>query len=442
MSKKSVNLPSDPVEKFYEDYIAAYLQSAGYYVERNVIDRKVAELLELDIVITDYKLKKPQPFLVEIKSGKWGFSDVFKIRGWLDYIGIDNGYLITKKDREELEYFRKKAKELNVDLIINNDLSKTAESLSSLTNGTSINEYDIETWRFAYWVEQNLLKYLNQYSKSSTTLKGLSTLQEYFFLINSGIFFTKSRIDRIKDLYDIFQKHPRISAKVSNELGGNNFDDDCSNISTKHFNETYRDCLLNPLQISTFIEHRSRLAILKNSIDYLLFKKSDGLDEVIEQYKSIFGHSISKLVFLPDHFKETLDKIAQEEYFHLYPVFWQWFIYVFGGFILKDIENEEYELLSNKTGIPIDHIPLAFASYGKLFPIENDWFLDLPNTNIRSLKLFSVPFRGIGANFRRFHFSKKQEFSELGTKLSGLHTLDDMIKWNNLTVELLNKTYK
>ena len=77
--KKSVVLPDLPKGKEFEEFISAYLQSAGYYLDRNIIDRGIEELLELDIIITDYDLL-PRPRLIEIKSGDWGFSDVFKIK--------------------------------------------------------------------------------------------------------------------------------------------------------------------------------------------------------------------------------------------------------------------------------------------------------------------------------------------------------------------------
>ena len=49
--------------------------------------------------------------------------------------------------------------------------------------------------------------------------------------------------------------------------------------------------------------------------------------------------------------------------------------------------------------------------------------------------MFSVPFMGIGANYRRLLYTGSGEFEDL--KLTGMHTLDDVIKWNNLTVKVL-----
>ena len=75
-----INLNELPKKKEYEEYISAFFQCGQYYVEKNIIDRGVEELFELDLIITNYSNKTPDSRLIEIKSGDWGFSDVFKIR--------------------------------------------------------------------------------------------------------------------------------------------------------------------------------------------------------------------------------------------------------------------------------------------------------------------------------------------------------------------------
>jgi len=62
--------------------------------------------------------------------------------------------------------------------------------------------------------------------------------------------------------------------------------------------------------------------------------------------------------------------------------------------------------------------------------------MDLSQTsNIKMMKMFPVPFMGVGANYRRLLYTKSGKFKDL--KLTGMHTLDDLIKWNNLTVKVL-----
>jgi len=139
--------------------------------------------------------------------------------------------------------------------------------------------------------------------------------------------------------------------------------------------------------------------------------------------------------FLPSSFINALDILSEHKYFHRYPVFWQWFMWLFGGFILKDYEEREYEVLSQKTGIPKEEIPNAFEAYQILFPRKDGWFMDLPSSNVKMMRMFPVPFMGVGANYRRFLYTENGKFEEL--ELTGLHTRDDLIKWNNLVVEVL-----
>ena len=241
---------------------------------------------------------------------------------------------------------------------------------------------------------------------------------------------------QVDTLYTTFQKFPRISAKCGNELIGNTFDNEYDDLPREIYDDTYYKCSYNDIQISTFIEHRARLAVLKNAIDYKLYKDARDLSKTENTYEKILGFNISSLDLLPSSFKEGLNKISKHKYFHKYPVFWQWFMWIFGGFILKDYEDKEYEVLSRKTGIPFEEIPNALEAYQILFPRDDGWFIDLsPNSKIKMMKMFPVPFMGVGARYRRLMYTKSGKFDEL--KLTGTHTLQDLIKWYNLTKKVL-----
>ena len=432
-----VSLPDLPKGKEFEEYISAFFQSDGYYIERNIIEREAEEVLELDIVTTDYCSSPPEIKLLEVKTGDWGFPDLFKVRGWMDYLNISKGVFIASKVRENSDFFKKKAKGLNIDLVVISNLSESKDALSELMNNTTIEDIDISTWRYSYWVERNLLKHLNHKKKSHPNKKCFKALDDYYFEVTSGVFFTENIVKKVCKLYSTFQKFPHISAKCGNELIGNTFDGEYDTLPEKIYNDTYYKCSYNDIQISTFIEHRARLAILKSAIDYKLYKEA-GIENKIKDIPLLMiSDSVlqSLLDLLPSSFKEGLDMISKHKYFHRYPIFWQWFMWIFGGFILKDYEEKEYKTLSQKTGIPIDEIPNALESYQILFPRNDGWFMDLPTSNIKLMKMFPVPFMGIGANYRRLIYTESQEFKDL--KLTGMYTLDDLIKWNNLTVEVL-----
>jgi hypothetical protein len=162
-------------------------------------------------------------------------------------------------------------------------------------------------------------------------------------------------------------------------------------------------------------------------------------DEREEAFGRVFEKDLLEL--LPISFKSGLEELESHKYFYKYPIFWEWFMWVFGGFILKDYEEKEYEILSQKSGIPVEEIANAFDSYQILFPQEDGWFIDLsPKSYIKFIKMFPVPFSGIGANYRRLIYTDSKNFKDLN--LSGRHTLNDLIKWNNLTVKVLENGLK
>ena len=433
----SVSLPDLPKGEEFEEYISAFFQLGGYYVERNIIERNVEAVLELDIITTNYNILPPEIKLIEVKSGGWGFPDIFKIRGWMDYLNISEGALIVNEGKRDIDFYKKKVKALNIDLVVIPDLSESKEALAEFMSNECIEDMDISTWRFSYWVERNLLKCLTQKKNSHTDKKCFKSLKEYHFEVNSEIFFTENIAEKVCKLYKIFQKFPRISAKCGNELIGNSFDDECATLPDKIFPDTYYECKYNVIQISTFIEHRARLAILKNAIDYRVDEELRDISKTNNISKRSDGDSeMRALDSLPQSFKDGLNMISKHKHFNKYPIFWQWFMWIFGGFILKDYEEKEYKILSQKTGIPIDEIPIALECYQILFPIDGGWFKDMsPNSNIKCMKMFPVPFMGVGANYRRLLYTESKKFEDI--KIPGMYTSSDLVKWNNLTIDVL-----
>jgi hypothetical protein len=202
---EAINLEKIPKEKDYEDYIAAYLQAGGLYVERSIIHREIEEISELDILTSDFQNDEVSNLLIEIKSGKWGFEEIFKIKGWLSYLNFDNGCFIVQKTRQNIDYFKHKANELGIELIDNSDLSRTKEALNHLLL-IEPEEEEIETIRFSFLLERKLLKELKSFKKDSSNknFKSFSALDDYFFKINSGSFFTNDPISRINQLFESY----------------------------------------------------------------------------------------------------------------------------------------------------------------------------------------------------------------------------------------------
>ena len=430
----AISLESNPIEKDYEEYICAFLQSGGLYVEKSIIHREVEEILELDIIISDFKKDSVSKKLIEIKSGGWGFSEIFKVKGWLVYLKMEEGVFIVKTVKDKFDYFKKKAKDLNIDLIDNSDLKKTNDCLEKFLYQKP-DEKEIETLRFSYLLERKLLKQIKKLKKEFPDIQGYKNLDDYFFKINSGSFFSSNPIRRINQLFEIYIKYKNLTAKICYELENGEYDDEVTELSQDCFKTLFYKGENSPLQIALYIEHLARLTILKTCTEQLLREHKDvfGLDSFME--------SIDYLS-IPQTIKSGLESIVTDEYFHRYPIFWQFFTYVMGGFILTDLEEEEFQYISDNTGIPVKEIPNAFESFNKLFPKSGGWMFEMPKSNIRWHRFFPIALSGAGANHRRFlHIKDKKEeeqtYEELSKLLSGAKTMSDLIKWNNLGYQIL-----
>lgn len=426
-------LESNPLEKDYEDYVSAYFQSGGLYVERSIIHREKEEIMELDIILTDFSKENAYKKLVEIKSGGWGFSEIFKVKGWLVYLKMEDGVFIVKQSKESFDYFEGKAEELGIKLINNSDLSKTNDVLSDYLHQPA-DDKEIETLRFSYLLERKLLKQIKNGKKNNPDLESYKKLDDYFFKVNSGSFFSSKPKRRIKQLFKIYLKYKNITAKVAHELKYGTYDDEVTELPDEEFKKIFYRAEDSPLHIAMYIEHIARITIIKSCILQILKEKQEE-DEF--DFNDLFDS-----IEIPKTIKTGLEEISTDPYFHRYPIFWQFFTFVMGGFILTDLEEREYEYISKNTGIPVEEIPNAFDSFNKLFPKSTGWMMNLHKSNISWHRFFPLPFSGIGANHRRFiYVEKKPEgkkiYDELEKLLSGDKTMIDLTKWNNLAYRTL-----
>lgn len=437
MSDEPINLVSNPVDSDYEDYISAYLQAGGLYVERNVIYRGKEELLELDIMISNFGSESIDKHLVEIKSGGWGFSEIFKVKGWMVYLKIDQGIFVVKELRKSMDFFQEKSQELGIALIDNSDLSKTKENLDEYTI-QPITDAEIQSIRYSYLLERSLLRKIKILRKRYPAYQCYKKLDEYLFTINSGSFFKSDPLQRIRELFNAYVSNKNITAKICSETKTGTYDEDATVLLSDCFRKLFYECENNIMQVSLYVEHMARITILKSCIEYLINHHSS-------DFKSIDFRSRVAYMTLPSNIQNGLAKIVKEPFFHRYPVFWQFFTYVMGGFILTDLEEAEYRYISENTGIPVDEIPNAFDSYNKLFPAnDGTWLHNLPYSNIVMHRFFPPSFCGVGANHRlELHFNESgKTYDDLEKLVSGRNTMKDLIKWNNLGYEVLKGSTK
>ena len=428
----SISLPEIPKDKEYEDFIAAILQSGGCYLERGIIHRIKQDVLELDIVSTKFSEGNVERAISEIKSGGWGLSDIFKIRGWLDYLNLDKASFVVQIPNQEMEISKDIASKINVTLINNQKLD-----CSELLNAYSIpkeqvKEEIIESYRYAFALEAEMVRYLHSRAKSEPEKVGFQKLEKYLFDINSNSFFVNEPVDRINKLFVSFLEYKNITARIGKEIKGNAYPDSGNDLTIDKdlFSSLFYEAKdRSVLYVALYAELLARIAILKSCIEDIVIGNPNNFIERLKHF------------ILPSNIKNGLKELQKEPYSYLYPYFWQVFVYLFGGFILNDKKEDEYKLLSSITQIPVENIPNAFNAFDKLFPLNEGkkWLIQQPNSNITVMQFFPYPLSGIGANFRRMRYKNEKDdsYDNLAKQLTGVHTINDVIKWNNLAYKFL-----
>ena len=428
----SISLPKIPKDKEYEDFIAAILQSCGYYLERGIIHRIKQDVLELDIVSSKFSKENVDRTISEIKSGGWGLPDIFKVRGRMDYLNLGKASFIVQHPNQTMEVSKSIASKINVVLINNQDLDCSELFSAYSINKEEITDEIIESYRYAFALETEMILYLRSRVKSDSKKIGFQMLEKYLFEINSNSFFVNTPVDRIKKLFDAYVENKNITARIAEEIESDSYPDsgDGLVISKKQFYKLFYEAKdKSILYVALYAELLARIAILKSCIEDILIGKPESFLDRLKHFT------------LPANIRDGLQKLQKEPYSYLYPYFWQVFVYLFGGFILNDKKDSEYQLLSSITKIPVEAIPDAFNAFDKLFPLGEgkSWIIQQPNTQISVMQFFPLPLSGIGANFRRIRYKKENDdsYENLSKQLTSGHTISDIIKWNNLAYNFL-----
>ena len=356
------DIPSQPTE--LEHCAAALFQAAGYFVELNVVERDPEDVLELDVVATSYEGDTPSRVLAEAKSGGWGYSDVFKLCGWMTYLGIRRGAMFASKAprRGGLDQLRQRVAQLGIS-VIKLDSAALGEAFVEEGFPPIVDDMTVEVWRFVYAIEDALISYARQLAKQRPELSGPKAVLKYQEVIDNEVFFEPDPRECLTRLYDSFKEHPRLALSVSREIEGKGFDADVEDPANTTVRAAMFDGDFDLVQACFYLEHKARLAILKTAIDISLLES--GPKPVLK-----FGDQVvlTQDDFLPETFRDGLSELQKDKYFKRYSVFWQVFLWGFGGFYLADRKAEEFQLLSAQTGVPVDEIPNALRAFDLLFP--------------------------------------------------------------------------
>jgi len=421
------DIPSQPLE--LEDCAAALFQASGHFVERNVVEKDTTEILEMDAVATSYEGDKPTSVIAEAKSGDWGYADLFKIYGWMHYLGIPRGALfVTKMSQGKvLAKIREKIGGLDM-TVIQLDSPNLAARFKDAGFPPVCDSAAIDLWRFTYAVQRTLIAYLRQCKKRDPSHAGPAAALKYHALVNNEIFFERDLRVRLTRLYAAFTEHPKLSLGAALEMDGGAFDCKADDPQNARLKQAMYYGSHELIQACFYIEQRARLAILKTAIDLCLCEtppkailKSGG--------KVVFTQDD----FLPASFRGGLRALKSHKYFKRYPVFWQVFLWGFGGFYLKDREEQEFAWLAEHTGVPPEEIPNALKAFALLFPTGGSWLASPYNSQCVIVKMVPTPIQGLGAYHRELHYGIKS-YADLGySDMTGR----DLSKWHNKGYDLL-----
>lgn len=413
-----------------EDYVAGLFQAAGYFVEKNVRQRDVADVLELDTVATSYDGPTPTSVLAEAKGGRWGFTDIFKMAGWMAYLGIERGGFFVKETAatagRDSGLLRRTTAPLKVSLVDLGDFSDPIGRFGAGGFRGLVDPILIDVWRFSYRVERTLLDKVRQDRRAAPERKGTAAVLGYHDLINDHVFFLKDVGERLHRLYAAYKGHPKLSAAVAAERGGAPFDDAVRSrgpgardnpVLAEALYEGKHPCV----QASLYVEHRARLAILKAAVDLCCLAPAltkGGLPDRA----------------LPATFREGLRRLRERPSFRRFALLWQVFLWGFGGFYLADREEEELGWLSRQTGIPRHEVGAGLRAFDELFPLPGgSWIVPIKDSPIRVLRMVPAAFRGVGA-VQRLRRRGASNYDGFGLGPLGRRRFID---WHNALVRLL-----
>jgi hypothetical protein len=429
-------LSNDPKGWELEDLVSAHFACRSCYVETCIKERKPDEILELDVVWTDYRKDPEEKHPVEIKSGDWGLGDVFKFYGWTRYLEMGPGQFIHKEpcgrlDPASLTHVQKRT---GINFLHVHKPEDAEAHFKSVGLPEPTWDELPHLWRYSFWTRRRLGKSLSVAIGSNVCRESSKAAKEYLHLVNDAVFFIPDMRDRIEKLLSTHFGHQQLgrSAAYERETGNVEF---AKPPETRTFKRAYfwGECF--PIQACLYVEHRARLYIMKALVEYWLARERGA----IEERKSGVTKIGDRLVIAaPAQLTKAMDsgiqKLSSSKSFRLFPVFWQVFLWSWGGFLLKDRLDEEYAQLEKETGVPVNEIPVALTAFDEVFPVQNGWFREPPGDTRRVLILMPAPMRGIGA-YRRLRSKGVEEYTDLGC---GEGTARRMAGDHNTVVRLLD----
>lgn len=443
----TLQLPSIPKDCYYEDYVAAILNAGGYYLDRSVHRTEDGlDLLELDVVATKYGADYYEETIIEVKSGGWGIKDLFKVKGWLNFLGRQKGafiYQVTPNGKDETT-MQAVAKDLTIDLLSNplqadGIIDDTSILKSFGIDLTCVPKHAIRALRYSYNMERIMLDYIHVYSKENNQYQTPRRVYQYFRQLIDESFFIKNPLCRLSFLTDLAMDHRNIACILDNELKGKGVltAEQCAKFDNLYEIENPHVMRCSPVDVALYVQLLNRLLVLKGITEYLLTSNSPNIG--IEDILTKMSYDTQK-----SNITQAIEILRSLPHFHLYPYLYQIFFYVYGGFFMVTRNEQEYQTLSNITGVPVDEIDIALDVWNTLFPTPTPWMTTMNHGGLYYMRFFPSPLRGLGVNYRRHLYAPDgmEDSEELFNNLKsivGNHCYNDMIHWNNAAYIMLER---
>ena len=431
-----VKLPDIPEGEYLEDYVAAYLQCGGFYTEKSLTETQV---MELDIVAWKPTNQPIKHELFEVKGGRWGFSDIFKVYGWKTYLkprGVEAAYMIVSRQERtdrQVEYARDKCKGIGLELIVIDNHLALEKSLNELKlTAPKVDALDHSMWRFSFWLERKIQQVVTNSRKSQPEKQGPTEVYKYQELVRNGLVQARDARERLAVLYKAHLDHRTLAKSVAAELGGGEWDTD-NPPDGKCWQDAMYRCKHKLVQAVMYHEHRARLDILKGAVEFALLDQH-GIERPQGRIAKFLDFEIPADI-LPNNFNNTVEELKGISGFENAATVWQSFLWKWGGLFLVDQQEEEKLALANEVGLSVKSVNAMLGLYDTLFPTPKGWFFESNGTKI--LKLFPCQFRGIGARYRfqRMGINNEDDLEQAFGSDSFLPK--DLIRWNNSAVALL-----
>lgn len=413
----TIVLPATPSGHELEDFFAALLQSTGHYVETNIEERNI---LELDIVATDYPDGLPRRRLFEVKGTPARLSDVFTLIGRMRYLDVAHGTFITTAEPRDREttWFEGVCERCGVEFLMVPELTEASTLFEERGFGLAT-PLEHAIWRYSYWIERSFVRTIRATRPTVMTARAAN---EYYMLVNSEVFLTPDPVDKVAALYAAYQSHPHLTHELAEEMAG---DWDAAQAMLEQALNRGRH---PALQAAMYFEHRGRLAILKAATDYLL---AGGAVDTSTPGTIRVDFRIADL---PQTFANGLEWLGRQPKYWLFPLFWQNYLWGWGG-VLPD-EHREGVLfeIGAATGLAGSEIDAALAALDQLFPTESGWHHHFSNADYQFVKLVPAPLQGLGA-FHQLRWAGAEDYDEYVT--TGQYTASDLARRHNTAVSLL-----